>query len=246
MTRIIILAAGKGTRMGAVELPKVLIPLKDRPMIKYLLDSVAASAVDSRPLIVVSPDNREIISQELSAYNLEYVIQDKQLGTGHAVACARDYLIDENINNIVVLYGDHPFLKRESIKKFAAISQEALTIMPTVLPDFEDWRHNFYHWGRIIRGLDGTVEKIVEFKDASEEEKLVTEVNPGFMSFNKNWLLKNLDNLRNDNKQEEYYLTDLVKIAFGEGSPVGTIAIEAHEAMGINSLEELNIAASLL
>jgi len=245
MTRIIILAAGKGTRMGAVELPKVLVLLKDRPMIKYLLDSVVDSAVDSRPLIVVSPENKEIISQELKDYNLEYIIQDQQLGTGHAVASARDYL-DDQVDNVVVLYGDQPYLKIESIQKFAAIKQKALTIMPSPLPDFEDWRHNFYHLGRIMRGMNGEVERIVEFKDATEEEKLVTEINTGFMSFNKDWLLKNLDNLKNNNKQGEYYLTDLVKIAFEEGSTVGTIAIEAREAMGINTLVELNVAEGLL
>ena len=80
MTRLVILAAGKGTRMNS-ELPKVLVPLKDRPMIKYLMDSVVASQVDSRPLIVVSPDNKEIISRALADYDLEYVVQDKQLGT---------------------------------------------------------------------------------------------------------------------------------------------------------------------
>jgi bifunctional UDP-N-acetylglucosamine pyrophosphorylase/glucosamine-1-phosphate N-acetyltransferase len=243
MTRIIILAAGKGARMDS-ELPKVLVPLKNRPMIKYLMDSVVASQVDPRPLIVVSPDNREIINQTLSEYDLEYVIQDKQFGTGHAVNCAQEYL--GAADSVVVLYGDHPFLKSESIRKFAALKQAALTIMPTILPDFTGWHQNFYHWGRIIRGANGRVEKIIEFKDATDQEKLVTEVNPGFMCFNKAWLLENIAKLKDDNKQKEYYLTDLVKIAFEAGQPVGTIAIGPAEAMGINSLAELEIASSLL
>jgi len=247
MTRIVILAAGKGTRMNS-ELPKVLVPLKDRPMIKYLMDSVIASGVDSKPLIVVSPDNKDIISQELKEYNLEYIIQTEQLGTGHAVACARQSIERENgsIENLIILYGDHPFLKSDSIKKFAASKLEAIAIMPTILPDFDDWRQNFYHWGRIVRGASGAVEKIVEFKDASEEEKLITEVNPGFMCFNKDWLFKNIDRLTNENKPKEYYLTDMVKIAFEEGYNIETINIESHEAMGINSLEELKIAGELL
>ena len=243
MTRITILAAGKGTRMNS-ELPKVLVPLKGRPMIKYLMDSVVSSQVDSRPLIVVSPDNREIIGQTLAEYDLEYVIQDKQLGTGHAVHCTQEYLGEAD--NVVVLYGDHPFLKSESIRKFASLKQTALTIMPTILPDFAGWHQNFYHWGRIIRGANGQVEKIVEFKDATDEEKMVTEVNPGFMCFNRDWLSENINNLKDDNNQKEYYLTDLVKIAFESGQPVGTIAIEPAEAMGINSLAELEIATSLL
>lgn len=247
MTRIIILAAGKGTRMNS-DLPKVLVPLKGRPMIKYLMDSVVASGVDDRPIAIVSPDNQAIIKHSLSEYNIEYVIQDKQLGTGHAVACAQSVFEAHGTKpkNIVVLYGDHPFLKTESIKKFAGLDQKALTIMPTNLPDYEDWRQNFYHWGRIVRGLDGRVERIVEFKDASDEEKLITEVNPGFMSFNYEWLFKNINDLKNNNSQREYYLTDMVKIAFEAKYEVGTINIEAHEAMGVNSPEELKIAEKIL
>lgn len=247
MTRIVILAAGKGTRMNS-ELPKVLVPLNGRPMIKYLLDSVFASGVDDKPIVVVSPDNREIISNELSDYNLDYAIQDKQLGTGHAVACARRALEkgEKRPGEVVVLYGDHPAIKAESIKKFAGLSPEALTIMPTKLEDYHDWRHNFYHWGRIIRRVDGQIKGIIEFKDASDEEKNITEVNPGFMCFNYDWLFKNINALKNNNSQQEYYLTDMVKIAFSEGLPIGTLSIEAHEAMGVNSLEELKIAEKLL
>lgn len=247
MTQIIILAAGKGTRMNS-DLPKVLVPLHGRPMIKYLMDSVVASQVDPRPIIIVSPENKEIISQELKNYNVDYAIQEQQLGTGHAVACAQAVLAKESapIDNIIVLYGDHPFLKSDSIKKFSKLNPETLTIMPTVLPDFNGWHRNFYHWGRIIRGADGEVEKIIEFKDASAEEKLITELNPGFMCFNYDWLFKNIKTLQNDNMQKEYYLTDMVKIAFSEGRKVGTINIEPQEAMGINSQEELMIAESLL
>jgi bifunctional UDP-N-acetylglucosamine pyrophosphorylase/glucosamine-1-phosphate N-acetyltransferase len=247
MTRIIILAAGKGTRMN-LELPKVLVPLNGRPMIKYLMDSVVASQVDPKPIIVVSPDNKIIISDALKDYNVEYAIQDKQLGTGHAVACAQTILDKEDIkpDSIIVLYGDHPFLKIESIKKFANLNPEAITIMPTNLPDYEDWRQNFYHWGRIIRGADGQVEKIVEFKDATDEEKIVTEVNPGFMCFNYDWLFENIADLQNNNNQQEYYLTDMVKIAFEEEYEIGTVNIEAHEAMGVNSLEELRVAENLI
>ena len=244
MTQIVILAAGKGTRMNS-ELPKVLVPLNGRPMIKYLMDSVIASFVDVRPIIIVSPDNQNIIKEALSDYNLEYVIQDKQLGTGHAVSCARSY-INQDTKNIVVLYGDHPFLTSSSIKKFAALEHDALTIMPTVLPDFEDWHHNFYHWGRIVRGEDGLVKGIVELNDTNDAEKLITEVNPGFMCFNKEWLFLNIDKLKDDNKAQEFYLTDMVKIAFQSGDKIGTINIEPKEAMGINSLEELQIASSLL
>jgi len=247
MTRIIILAAGKGTRMNS-ELPKVLVPLKNRPMIKYLMDSVVAAKVDPKPIVVVSPDNQEIISEALKEYNVEYAIQDKQLGTGHAVACAQAALEknNEKIDTLIVLYGDQPFLKVESIKAFANLNPGALTIMPTNLPDFEDWRQNFYRLGRIARGADGKVERIVEFKDASDEEKLITEINIGFMCFNYDWLFKNISALRNNNNQQEYYLTDMVNIAFAQGFEVDTHRIEPHEALGVNSVNDLNVAENIL
>jgi len=244
MTQIVILAAGKGTRMGS-DLPKVLVPLKGRPMIQYLMEQVLESEVDVQPVVIVSPDNQEIIKQALVDYQVEYAIQDQQLGTGHAVSCARPKIKNET-TKIVVLYGDHPFLTAASIKKFASLEPEALTIMPTVLPGFYDWYHNFYGWGRIVRNEQGEVKAIVEAKDASEEEKKITEVNPGFMCFNKNWLFSNVDKLKNDNKAQEFYLTDMVKIAFSEGYKVGTVVIEPREAMGINSPEELKIAENLV
>ncbi len=118
--------------------------------------------------------------------------------------------------------------------------------MPTVLSDFNDWRQNFYHWGRIIRDENNQVEKIVEFKDASDKERQVLEVNPGIMAFKKTWLFDNLKKLNNDNKQKEYYLTDLVKLAFQAGSTIKTVQIKPEEAIGINSQAELEIAAKLL
>jgi UDP-N-acetylglucosamine diphosphorylase/glucosamine-1-phosphate N-acetyltransferase len=246
MTRIIILASGKGTRMNS-ELPKVLVSLKNRPMIKYLMDSVQLAKVDSRPLLIVSPNNKDIISQALKEYNLEYIIQKEQLGTGQAVTCAQETISKESpeARNIIVLYGDHPFLKTESIQKFSQAQQTAVTIITTKLSNFDDWQHNFYNWGRIVRNDQGAVQEIIEFKDASSEEKLITEVNSGFMIFNKDWLFKNIANLENNNIQREYYLTDLIKIACGEGQTVQTINITPEEAMGINSLEELKIAENL-
>lgn len=244
MNRIVILAAGRGTRMNS-DLPKVLVPLNGRIMIKYLLDSVFEAGLDAKPLIVVSPENIDLIKKELTEYNLEYVVQDQQLGTGHAVACVQKYL-DKATDKVLVLYGDHPFLQSNSMKKFLEADNESLIIMPTKLSNYDGWQQNFYHWGRIIRGVNNKVERIVEFKDATDEEKLITEVNPGFMCFNYKWLFANIENLKNNNKSAEYYLTDMVSLAFAAGHEVKTINIEAKEAMGINSLEELEIAVALL
>lgn len=243
MNQIIILAAGKGKRMNS-ELPKALVPLKGRPMIHYLLDSVFASGIDPEPIIIVSPENRDAISKSLRHYAVRYVIQSEALGTGHAVACAKEAIRPET-ENVIVLYCDHPFITADSLKKFSEIKVETVLVMPTVLPDFEDWRRNFYHWGRFVRNAAGDIEKIVEFKDATEKEQLITEVNPGFMAFNSYWLWPNIDQLSNNNSQHEYYLTSLPGIAFDQGRKVSSIFVEPHEAMGVNSPEELAIAENL-
>jgi len=243
MNQIVILAAGRGTRMNS-ELPKALVPLKGKPMINHLLDSVVKADIDKNPIIIVSPDNREIISEALKDYKVQYAIQSEQLGSGHAVACAKD-LIKPETDNIIVLYCDHPFLSAESLKKCATTKIEAVMVMTTKLPDFDDWRHNFYHWGRFVRNAENEIERIVEFKDATPEEQTITEVNPGFMAFNSSWLWPNLKLLSNDNAQHEFYLTSLPGMAFAEGYKIPSISIEAREAMGINSLEELKVSESL-
>ena len=243
-TKIVILAAGKGTRMGS-ELPKALVPLKGRPMIIHLIESVVSSGVDDLPIVVVSPDNKEIISRTLADYDCDYAIQEQQLGSGHAVACTR-HKIPADTDNVMVLYCDHPFVTAPSIKKFGEFMTEAVTIMPTELDNYDDWHQNFFHWGRIVRDNNKEVEKITEFKDASPEEIKITEVNPGFMCFNNKWLWNNIDFLNNNNGSKEYYLTALVEMAFKQKYKIGTINIEPHEAMGINSKEELAIAEGLV
>lgn len=243
MNKVIILAAGKGTRMNS-ELPKVLFPINKRPMIKYLLDSVIDSNIDSRPILVVSPSNKDLIKKSLHDYELNFAIQFEQLGTGNAVLSAKDF-ISHDIENVLILYGDHPFISSNSIKNIIKNHKGALSMMTVNLDDFSDWRKNFYHWGRIIR-KNNEIEEIVEFKDASDEVKNIKEVNPAIFCFNKKWLFENINNIKNNNNQKEYYLTDLVKIAFNSGERVNSFVIDPREAMGINSPEELEIAKSLL
>ena len=244
MQQIIVMAAGKGTRMNS-DLPKVLVPLMGRPMLDYLLDSISKTAQELRPIIIVSPDNKEMISAALKNYDVQYVIQEKQLGTGHAVACAKDY-IDPRATDIFVLNGDHPFYKVETIKDFPIKHQGILSMITISLTDFEDWRTVFYHLGRVVRDEEGYAKGIIEFKDASDEEKKVLEINLHCFCFNKDWLFSHVDNLNNQNKQGEYYITDLVKIAFNEGHKVKVFSIPPEEGMGINSPEELKIAESLI
>lgn len=243
MKKIIVLAAGKGKRMGG-ELPKVLAPLAGKPMIERLIQAIIKSGVDSRPIIVVSPDNQSIISKALEQYNCRYAIQDRQLGTGHAVNCAKE-LVGEEASDVICFYGDHPFVKPETIKNLAESRQGIITIATTIVPDFNDWRKNFYHWGRILR-YNGRIEAIIEFKDATDEVKNIKEVNPGFYCFNSEWLWQNIKELTNKNAQGEYYLTDLINLAFRQKEKINSISIDPREAVGINTPEELEIAKGLI
>ncbi len=243
MHRIVILVAGKGTRMNS-ELPKALVPVNGKPMIEWLLRSVIKSKIDSCPIVVVSPDNKGLIESALMGHDLSYVVQEKQLGTGHAVSCARTSI--DLGDDVIVLYCDHPFISADSIKNLSEIEGKSVSLMPTDVGDFEAWHRNFYHWGRIIRSNGGEIERIVEYKDATEVERKVTEVNPGIMKFSGSWLWANVDNLTDSNSQHEYYLTDLVKLAFGQEQEIGSIGIDPLEAIGINSQEELKIAEDIL
>lgn len=242
MNKVIILAAGKGTRMKT-DLPKVLSPINGKPMIEYLVNSVIKADVNSSPIIVVSPDNHKLISEALKDYPVEFAIQTEQLGTGHAVLSAKN-LVGDNIENIIVLYGDHPFIKDSSINNLVKNHKEEVSMIMVTVDDFNDWRKNFYYWGRIIRGDKG-IKEIVEFKDADDKIKEIKDVNPAFFCFNKDWLFKNIINLKDNNNQKEYYLTDLIKTAFNQDININFSLIDPREAMGVNSPEELEVARNL-
>ncbi len=239
--KILILAAGKGTRMKH-DLPKVLVPLKGKPMIKYLLESVEKSGVCEKPCIVVGY-GKELVKKELGD-KYDYAVQEEQLGTGHAVLCAQDYLKDDT-DGVLVLYGDNPYITPETIKKLAEEHlkfKNKITMATVSLPDFEDWRAFFYtNFSRIVRDADGKILRSVEFRDANDEEKKIKEINPCYFCFDAVWLLKELRNLKNNNAQKEYYLTDLVKKVIEEKENIESINIDPSEALAINSKEELEI-----
>ena len=228
-----------------LELPKVLVPLQGRPMIKYLIDSVLKSEVSRKPILVVSPDNQEIIKKALAEYDLDYVVQAEQLGTGHAVSCAKELLLNSEIKNLVVFYGDHPFIQAETIKKLLANHRDPITMMTTRVSNFEGWQQNFIRWGRIVR-IDDEIKEIVEFKDASPEQQAITEVNPALFCFDNSWLWENIRQLKNQNNQQEYYLTDLIKIATAQNIKINSMEIDPREAVGINSQAELTVAENLI
>src|SRR3989344_1348093 len=239
--KIIILAAGKGIRMQS-ELPKVLMPVGGKPMIVRLMESVDKSGIDDEPIIIVGY-KKELVEDTLPK-KYHYINQGKTpLGTGQAVLLAKE-IIKDKAEHIIVLYGDQPFTTVETIKKLVQkhlASQKKITMATVKLPDFKDWRIGFENFSRVVRDENGKIIKTVEQKDASEEERKITEVNPCYFCFETNWLWPKLENLKNDNAQKEYYLTDVLKIATEEGIEIESIEISPPEALGANSKAELEI-----
>jgi bifunctional UDP-N-acetylglucosamine pyrophosphorylase/glucosamine-1-phosphate N-acetyltransferase len=180
----------------------------------------------------------------------DYVFQDEPLGTAHAVSCAGGHLARrKDITSILVLYGDHPLVTAGTAKKLAATRENnnATIAMATVqIPNFEKDFSVFRHWGRVIRTSNGKLKKIVEAKDASEEEKMIPEVSPSFFCFDPAWLWENLHLVKKDRAKKEYYLTDMVNIALAQNKNVITIPVSPVEAMGANTPEEIVIISKYL
>ncbi len=243
--RVVILAAGQGTRMKS-DLPKVLVPVKGKPMIEHLLEAVAESSIDAKPVIVVGYKKEEVIKTLGDKY--EYVVQEKQLGTGHAVITTEKILKDKT-DHVLVLYGDSPFLSSETIEKLVDrhLGSKAKITMATVeLPDFNDWRDFFYKsFSRIVRDKNGNIIKDVQFKDTNEEEKKIKEVNPCYFIFETRWMWEKLKTLNKNNAQKQYYLTDLVECAIQEGTKIESMKIDPREALAANSQEELAVLEKL-
>lgn len=243
--QIIILAAGHGKRMNNGEIPKVLTPLHGKPLIGHLLDSIARSGVCARPVIVVGQKADMVRSALGPSYT--YVFQESQLGTGHAVASTRGEIAGTT-NHVMVLYGDHPLVSPKTIRTLTDAHCAAGTVlsMATVrVDDFNDWRAGFSDFGRIIRNSQGEITSIVEKRDATPDQLAIKEVNPGYYCFKSKWLWDNLDRLRNENSQHEYYLTDMVGIARAQQYRIASVEISPQEALGVNTPEQLALVARL-
>lgn len=243
-TQVIILAAGKGKRMES-DLPKALTPFLGKPFIRHVIEHIRPYLVH-KPIIVVG-HKRELVIQELGD-NYTYVIQEEQLGTGHAVVIT-ERTIPKDIETVIVLFSDQPLLRGDTIKKLIEAhkaAQSVLTMAVAKIPDYDDWRGEaFYNFGRVFRDARGAITRIVEAKDATEEEKAHTEVNPAYFAFNAKWLWSRLKKLSSNNAQGEYYLTDLVKIAFEEGETIASFDIDPIEALGANTKEQLALLESI-
>lgn len=245
MTRIIILAAGKGKRMGSEDLPKVLRPLKGRPMVDYVIDAARASGIDTHPILVIGHLAEKV--RERCGDACGYALQTSLRGTGDAVRSAKEESGDAE--HLVVLNGDMPFVSADSIRAVVAKQKgtDAVMTMGTVtVDDFEGWRAPFRDFGRIIRDEGGRILRITEARDATEGELQVKEVNPSVFCFRASWLWPTLETLTTENAQGEYYLTDLLGMAIEEGKRVETVPIDPKEAVGINTPEQLAFAEGMI
>ena len=226
---VVILAAGKGTRMKS-DLPKVLHPLAGKPLLAHVL--AAADSLAPERICVVYGHGGETLPQAIGRSELAWAKQEPQLGTGHAVQQAVPYLNPDAL--CLILYGDVPLTRSETLQEMTLIAREGAIALLTVR------LANSAGYGRIVRNARGSVERIVEHKDASPEELAINEVNTGILCLPAGKLAGWLSRLTNNNTQGEYYLTDVIGMAAAEGEKVIPCHPAAEwEVLGINSRQQL-------
>lgn len=228
---VVILAAGKGTRMRSV-LPKVLSPLAGKPLLGHVIET--ANALGATDLHVIYGYGGEKVKTAFPDRRVNWIEQKEQLGTGHAVLQAMPYIPDDH--QVLVLYGDVPLVSPVDLTPLIAVDQKnSLSILIAVLADPTGY-------GRIIRDAKGLVLRNVEQKDATDTELAIQEVNTGFLSARAVDLKRWLGNLTNDNSQGEYYLTDVIAMAVADDIPVhGVVADNEFAIAGVN--DRLQLAA---
>jgi bifunctional UDP-N-acetylglucosamine pyrophosphorylase/glucosamine-1-phosphate N-acetyltransferase len=234
---VVILAAGQGKRMKS-DLPKVLQPLAGRPLLQYVVD--AARTLDAAAIHVVHGHGGDIVREALAHESrgdrpLVWAHQAEQLGTGHAVGCAMAGVDRSHI--VLVLCGDVPLIRAETLRELVALAagpaHPALALLTVELPDPTGY-------GRIVRDAKGRVQRIVEQKDATKAQLAIREGNTGVLAAPAALLSRWLGQLRNDNAQREYYLTDVIAMAVAEKVPVRTVtAPTVAEVLGINDRLQL-------
>lgn len=235
MKTAIIMAAGKGTRMKSKK-AKVLHPILNVPMVQLVVDALQAAGAE-RIVTVVGFQHEEV--EKVLKGQCEFALQKEQLGTGHAVKQATQL---KNIDGItIVASGDCPCVQSASYKSLYEMEDDCdMAILTTIL-------QNPAAYGRVIRDANGMVEKIVEAKDANEEEKKVQEVNSGIYAFKTKKLFEALALLKNNNAQKEFYLTDVLAIFRQKGYKIkAQIMPDKHEVEGLNSLVEVASASKYL
>ncbi len=235
----VILAAGKGKRMKS-DLPKVLHPLLGRALIHYVIDT--AQAVGSKKIVLVVGHQKEKVMKATAQRNVEFVYQEQQLGTGHAVQQTSD-LFKNFQGNLLVLSGDVPLLTQSTLHTLIALQEREdplASLLTARMPDPTGY-------GRIVRNTAGYVSQIVEHKDADSRTRQITEINVGIYIFKCLPLFAVLPLLKNDNSQGEFYLPDVIKMYVQRGEKVAAIvAPNIEETHGINDIDQLKKAEEIL
>ncbi len=226
---IIVLAAGQGTRMRS-SLPKVLHPLAGRALLQHVVDT--ATRLDPQEVVVVVGHGADQVRDSVNGANLDWALQEQQLGTGHAVQAAMPKVQSDKV---LVLYGDVPLIREETLRRATeGISAGRMNLVTVELDDPQGY-------GRIVRDESGAIRKIVEQKDASDAELAITEGNTGIVCAMREDLSRYLNALNNDNAQGEYYLTDCIEACIAEGGAVIGIQAQAlSEVAGVNDKQQLN------
>ena len=226
----LILAAGQGTRIKS-DLPKVLHKVCGKEMVNHVIDTLRKAEIEDVNVIVGK--GAELVKEKTNSRNVSYSLQTEQLGTGHAVKSAIEFLSGKK-GTVAVFCGDAPLITEETIGRLFKehINKgNSTTLLTSILDDATGY-------GRIIR--DGEeVLKIVEHKDCNEEELKVNEMNAGVYCFDIENLLSSLEKLSNNNAQGEYYLTDVIGIQKSEGKKVGAVVVDYEETIGVNSRRQL-------
>lgn len=238
----VVLAAGKGKRMGSEngsEIPKVMFKANGKPVVSYLIQSLHDAGL--KKIVLVVGYKQEIV-REYFKDEVEYAVQEEQLGTGHATMSARKNL-EKKSDAVIVCCGDAPLFKSETITRLIELFKNDHPTIALITVGYSDPTG----YGRIVRDENGNVEAIIEHKDCTDEQLMIEECNAGFYIFDSNWLWENLANIKTDNAQGEYYLTDVVKMAKEQGKKIGAVKVsDEAEVLGINTPEQLKQVEEIL
>ena len=223
----VILGAGKGTRMKS-DKPKVLMPVCGKPMIKHIIETLQTVPVDEI-VTVISPEGQDV-AKEVAPYKT--CVQEQQLGTGHAVNCAKE-LLKNFTGTVLVVFGDTPLITRETFRRAAEKVEDGFAVVVLGFKPKDPARY-----GRLV--MNGPeLERIVEYKDATEEERAITFCNSGVMAFDGRYLFDILEKIGNNNAAGEFYLTDAVETAQKMGLKCSAFEGNPEEVASANTLEEL-------